>query len=235
MGQPELSEAFDAASLQGLDQIYESDPIQAQAAPALAQDDPAPKVWAAQGQEVQPDPSMGVCLEEAAKALGLHIDTVRKRLQKGKLRGFKVADKFGEKWFVHITELPESKASQTRPSQEDQGGPAPPQDDPSHEAQRRPSAIQPDPNPEIIEAQGDPIVEVEIGPEPAPHPASDVEYQRLMSIIESQAHQLKAAGDVIVYLKSEVDDAKAQVKLLTDSQHKAGWWAKFCSWFSPRP
>lgn len=232
MGQPELSEAFDAASIQGLDQIYESDPAQAQTAPALAQNDPTKEVWAIQGQEVQPDPNMGICLEEASKALGLHIDTVRKRLQKGKLRGFKVADKFGEKWFVYRTELPVPNASQPLPSQEDQTAPALANVDPPQEHQRRPSTVQPDPNPESIEALGDPIVDVEIGPEPVPHPTSDVEYQRLISIIESQAHQLKAAGDVIVYLKSEVDDAKAQVKLLTDSQHKSGWWARFCSWFN---
>ena len=50
-----------------------------------------------------------------------------------------------------------------------------------------------------------------------------------MAIIESQAHQLKAAGDVIMYLRNEVEDAKAQVKLLTQDKRSVPWWKR---WFN---
>lgn len=87
------------------------------------------------------------------------------------------------------------------------------------------------------QAQPDPVVEVETGPDqdqidPTPKAQTDPERDRLLSIIESQAHQLKAAGDVIIYLRSQVDEKDTQLKLLTDSQHKQGWWARFSSWFT---
>jgi hypothetical protein len=42
----------------------------------------------------------GVPVEEAAKALGLSVKTVKDRLRKGSLTGYKSPDKFGEKWMV---------------------------------------------------------------------------------------------------------------------------------------
>jgi hypothetical protein len=57
---------------------------------------------------------------------------------------------------------------------------------------------------------------------------------RLVAIIENQAHQLKAAGDVIMYLRSQIEEKETQLKLLTDSQHKRHWWTSFCSWFLGR-
>lgn len=50
-------------------------------------------------------------------------------------------------------------------------------------------------------------------------------------VIESQAHQLKAASDVIMYMRSQLEEKDNQLKLLTDSQHKRGWWTHFGSWF----
>lgn len=72
--------------------------------------------------------------------------------------------------------------------------------------------------------------------------------QTLLQVIESQAKQiesltkqldantgqLKAAADVVTYLHEQVRDKDTAIKLLTDSQHKSGWWAKFCSWFVGR-
>jgi len=33
------------------------------------------------------------------------------------------------------------------------------------------------------------------------------------------------------YLESQAETKDQQIKLLTDSQHKGGWWARFSSWF----
>lgn len=228
MGQPDIQETFSSVSVEGFDQIYQPEPKQAQSAPDLAQIDPSLEAQSGPDLEIQPDPSQGVSLEEASKVFGLHVDTVRKRLQKGKIKGFKVADKFGDKWLVHKDELDRARPVQPCPTK------------PVHAAPEQIQTNLGEPNqgdPEV--AQADPVVEVEISPEqsnPVQH-RDDQEYARLMSIIESQAHQLKAAGDVIVYLRSEIDDAKTQVKLLTDSQHKqseTGWWRRFSSWFLGR-
>ena len=96
------------------------------------------------------------------------------------------------------------------------------------QAQGAPDQVQADP---IIEAQGGPALTGPIQPqEIQPNP----ELQRLLSIIENQAHQLKAAGDVIMYLRSQVDDKDTQLKLLTDSQQKTGWLGRFSNWFLGR-
>lgn len=36
------------------------------------------------------------------------------------------------------------------------------------------------------------------------------------------------------YLESQLEIEREQVKLLTDSQHKAGWWHRLSSWFIGR-
>lgn len=217
MGQQNIQQTFDTVSVEGFDQIYQPDPEQAQTAPDLAQCDPMLETQTGPDLEIQTDPSQGIALEDAAKVLGLHMDTVRKRLQKGKIKGFKVADKFGEKWLVHRDELDKPRTIQSYPSN-----------------QAAPELIQAHP---VDQAQGDPVVEIELGPDQAqgfPQQAAqpDPEHQRLMAIIENQAHQLKAAGDVIMYLRSEVDDAKGQLKLLADSHHQIPWWQRFCTWFT---
>lgn len=228
MGQPDIQKTFNSVSVEGFDQIYQPELTQAQSAPDPAQADPHLEAQSGPDLEIQPDPSQGVSLEEASKVFGLHVDTVRKRLQKGKIKGFKVADKFGDKWLVHRDELERARPIQPCPTKPAQAAPEQIHAHPGEQDQG---------DPEV--AQADPVVDVEIGPaqsNPVQH-RDDQEYARLMSIIESQAHQLKAAGDVIVYLRSEIDDAKTQVKLLTDSQHKQSeksWWRRFSSWFLGR-
>ena len=217
MNQPHVQATANSVTVEGFDEIYQPDQLDAQACPEQAQADPVVEIEMSLDQAqrdpeplAQTDPALGVSLEEAAKVLGLHLDTVRKRLQKGKIRGFKVADKFGDKWFVHKDELNRGGLAQPCPTVQAQAAP------------------------EL--AQGDPVVEIEIGPDqaqrdPEPQSQTDPAHERLMSIIESQAHQLKAAGDVIVYLKSELEGTKTELKLLTDSQHNPGWWARFSGWF----
>lgn len=229
MGQQNIQQPFDNVSVAGFDEFYQQDAEQAQTAPALAQGDPSLKAQEAPDQEIQRDPTQGISLEDASRILGLHMDTVRKRLQKGKIKGFKVADKFGDKWLVDKDEVERSRPVQPQTPNPIQSAPELVQADPIDQAQGEPRQV-----------QTDPVVEIDLGPEqaqacPMPPLVADQEYARLITIIESQAHQLKAAGDVIVYLRNEIDDAKNQVKLLTDSQHKQTekhWWPRFCSWFA---
>ncbi len=37
------------------------------------------------------------------------------------------------------------------------------------------------------------------------------------------------------YLEAKLDERENTIKLLTDSQHKPGWWNKFKSWFLGAP
>lgn len=143
-----------------------------------------------------------VPIEEAAALLGTSINALKKRLRKGSLKGRKIETKHGEKWFVS---LPES-APVTNISA---------------------------PMPEPVTRASVPVTNTSA---PVPKPvtcasAPALQDATLMQIIENQAHQLKAAGDVIMYLRSQIEEKDTQLKLLTDSQHKTGWWARFSSWF----
>lgn len=50
--------------------------------------------------DYQVGPTEGIPAEQAAKALGLSVKTVKDRLRKGTLTGFKKRDRFGAKWMV---------------------------------------------------------------------------------------------------------------------------------------
>jgi hypothetical protein len=45
-------------------------------------------------------PTEGIPVEEAAKLLGLSVKTIKDRLRKGTLQGFKQRQKFGDRWMV---------------------------------------------------------------------------------------------------------------------------------------
>lgn len=60
----------------------------------------------------------------------------------------------------------------------------------------------------------------------------------LLQIVEQQSQQLQqaytyldAATARVLYLQQQLEEKENEIKLLTDSQHKTGWWAKFSSWF----
>ncbi len=46
------------------------------------------------------------------------------------------------------------------------------------------------------------------------------------------AAKLEAASHRNGYLEALTEQQGGQLKLLTDSQHKVGWWRGFCSWFT---
>lgn len=60
----------------------------------------------------------------------------------------------------------------------------------------------------------------------------DIMSQALLKVIESQAEQLKAASEVIMYQRSQLEDRDSQIKLLTDSQHRQSWWRRFGYWLT---
>jgi hypothetical protein len=52
-----------------------------------------------------------------------------------------------------------------------------------------------------------------------------------LHLIEQLQAKLEGATYRIGYLESKLEDRDYQIKLLTDSQHKPGWWAKLSNWF----
>lgn len=66
----------------------------------------------------------------------------------------------------------------------------------------------------------------------------DIVQPALLQIVEQQSQQLQqaytyldAATARVLYLQQQLEEKENEIKLLTDSQHKTGWWARFSSWF----
>lgn len=157
----------------------------------------------------------GVPVETAATALGLTDRAVLKRLRRGTLKGFKVPSKYGEKWLVSSLELPGGLPSDlvTQGLSVCEGVP--------------------------VEVEEVPFLGL-VPPIPdAGVPAqNDQDIDRFMDlVIDLQAkldranEQLQGATYRNGYLESKLEERDKQILMLTDSQHKGGWWAKFSSWF----
>ncbi len=61
-------------------------------------------------------------------------------------------------------------------------------------------------------------------------PSFAPELKSLLDVITKQAEKLEAASMRIGYLEARTENYEKEIKLLTDSQHKRGWWARFGSW-----
>lgn len=152
----------------------------------------------------------GVPVEDAALLLGTSVNALKKRLRKGTVRGTKVETKHGEKWFVDSSEL-NGLAPVTQPK--------------AHDAAPVTGADAPVPEP------------VTSAIEPVP---VDVEIQGFDLALRVQELERKLEGATYRngYLEAENEGLRlllgaqeAQIKLLTDSQHKSGWWSRFSAWF----
>jgi len=152
-----------------------------------------------------------ISVDEAARILGISSNAICKRLRKGSLVGKKIQGKFKEEWLVEGAGLIEVlnvdvSTVQDSPS-ETNSGEGSVQDQTTHESrsgQERP----------------------------------DASLARLLDLVEKQAAKLEAASGQIGYLQAQLESQTkliemkdTQLKLLTDSQHRHGWWARFASWF----
>lgn len=63
---------------------------------------------------------------------------------------------------------------------------------------------------------------------------SATEVSKHLELIRDLQNQLQAASFRNGYLESQLENQREQIKLLTDSQNKGGWWARFSSWFFGR-
>jgi hypothetical protein len=61
--------------------------------------------------------------------------------------------------------------------------------------------------------------------------ATGADTERLWNLLKEKDAKIEALLMRNGYLQSQVETSQEAIKLLTDSQHKRGWWAKFSSWF----
>lgn len=115
--------------------------------------------------------------EQAARALGKSVRTIRRMLQEGTLDGYKVAGKRRDEWRVK----PDTASVKESVSVRVQDG---------------------------LQSQND----------------------RLWQLLREKDAKLEALTMRTGYLEAQLDSHKEQIKLLTDSQHKGGWWSRTCRW-----
>ena len=149
----------------------------------------------------------GIPVEVAAQYLGMSTSGILKRLRRGSLAGFKVPSKRGEKWLVRYEALPQGVLNTAK----------------------EPLVVSEGVLDHPEESSG---VALDLTKESSEEPSLD---QALLDDLKRRnidlEAKLQAASWRNGYLESKLEDRENQIKLLTDSQHKPGWWAKFSSWF----
>ena len=149
---------------------------------------------------------------EAAKHFNVSEKTILRRLQKGSIKGHKVPGQFGLEWRIAGT-------AETKTCDKEGALDKAPQD--------------------IIEAWDSPGQDVEVVEDRTPQDTIEAwdspGQNRLIHEQKQEIEALRAKLEGAIYrngyLESKLEERESQIKLLTDSQHKPGWWAKFSSWF----
>lgn len=174
-------------------------------------------------QEVTSSPVVSLSLKEAVDFYKISEKTIRLRIKEGKIPAQKVQGANVPEWRIYPNGIP---AEVIKPSSE-----------PVPELSEYTSSL---------DETESPYAETEIEAEPEWYrsgSASETRQERpvivsiapelktLMDVITKQAEKLEAANLRIGYLQAQTDSYEKEIKLLTDSQRKAGWWARFSSWF----
>ena len=61
--------------------------------------------------------------------------------------------------------------------------------------------------------------------------ATGADNERLWNLLKEKDAKIEALLMRNGYLQAQVETSQEAIKLLTDSQHKPSWWAKFSNWF----
>jgi len=199
-------QTIELASTEGLDDIFDLAPV-----PTSANLYREP---VATGASLFQEP---VPVELAAQIMGSSVNALKKQLRKGTVKGHKRDTKHGSKWFVEPSELPESTPVDVSNASI------------SLEPVTTCASIEIAPVPTDAYLCQEPVTTCsEIQSEPVP---TSAETDKHLNYIQELQNKLEGATYRIGYLEAQLESERAQVKLLTDSQHKGGWWAKFSSWF----
>ncbi|MBX9685737.1 MAG: helix-turn-helix domain-containing protein [Candidatus Obscuribacterales bacterium] len=209
MSEPAPVVKMDRVSVGGLEVLFDKDSPEAPPAASSSVQDQA-GIGPGSVQESPKKLVHPITVEEAARLLNISTNAVCKRLRKGALVGQKIPGKFKEEWLVEGAGLIEVLKVDFNSVQD-----SPPDDLATS------SSVQD---------------QTDIGPGSVQE--SPESLTRLVDLVEKQAAKLEAAAGQIGYLQAQLEsqsrllEAKeAEIKLLTDSEHKAGWWVRFSSWF----
>jgi hypothetical protein len=146
-------------------------------------------------------------LSIAAQQLQVSVVTIRRKLQKGQLTGYKVQGTNGLEWRIippdYLLRAEQGDSDQTPIIEQSDSG-------------QTPITEQGDSDQTPVNDQGDP---------------DHVVIDALLKQLANAQKELQAAVWRNGYLEAQLEAERQQVKLLTDSQHKPGWWTKFMSWF----
>lgn len=173
-------------------------------------------------KDYQVAPTAGVPVQEAAKILGLSIKTVKDRLRKGTLAGFKKRDKYGDTWLVSLSQnglvIPTEEVQLVKPAKDSQA-----MEENQTVGVTRDYQVVPGEDDEPVgatkEYQSNPLPDLAV----------------MVELLKQKDHELEGASYRIGYLEAQLEAERTQVKLLTDSLHKPSLWTKFKSWFFGSP
>ncbi len=193
------------------------------------------------GSEVEPDrnqdgtkPEAVLSLKEAVEFYKISEKTIRLHIKDGKIPARKEEGPRGLEWRIYPQGIPKdipteettslepefiqvgSDVNETATTVEEIGTTA------------EPGRYQPGSSPEptwYTEAQ------VSNGSQVSAQTSFAPELKSLLDVITKQAEKLEAASMRIGYLEARTENYETQIKLLTDSQHKRSWWARFGAWF----
>lgn len=166
----------------------------------------------AQDSATQDTPKMVWTVAGAAKHFCVSEKTILRRLQRGTLIGEKVVGQFGMEWRIDAAL---NSADNNLNSAKDR------------------TVL------DICPVEDSPAQDVELVADRTPQDKQEaVDSPVLTRLLDEQKHEIAALRSQLEgaiyrngYLESKLEDREQQIKLLTDSQHKGGWWAKFSSWF----
>lgn len=221
MGDPALERTNSPLAIEGLEFLFEPEPVTKDVAPEPERvarlEEPVTGITEAVPTSGEPIP-----VEAAAKALGTSVNALKKRLRKGTLRGSKLDTKHGEKWFIDANSLKEQQAPVAELTASDAA-----------------------PVPKSKASDAAPVTGAK---EPITHAAAEeIKTERpgiseLLAKIKELEHKLEGATFRTGYLEAENEGLRAvmeaqsgHIKLLTDSQHRSQLkrgWSRFWSWFT---
>jgi len=190
------------AAIEGLEDLFVPVTTDGQASPDHSQ------ASTSHGQTTPDQRSSALTIDEAAVILGVTPRTILRRLQKQSLSGFKIAGQFGPEWRVLL--LHDDSAPTQASTSHGQTTPDQPLTTPDHI------------NFQIISSENELVSEL--------RRQIDALKTELESKVSEAQREIQAASFRNGYLESQLENQRDQIKLLTDSQHKPGWWARFKKW-----
>ncbi|MBS3904836.1 MAG: hypothetical protein KGZ39_05875 [Simkania sp.] len=143
-----------------------------------------------------------VSTDEAAKRLGISSRAVIKRLQAGSLQGFRDTTKTRSEWRIYWKEPSSEPAIKSKHNQ--------------------------------TEPEGTGTEERTVSKEPVGTGSDSYLIElnkKLLEQVQALTYRNGYLQSQLVEREQDIAEQGERIKLLTDSQHKRGWWARFSSWF----